>query len=207
MKKLPLGKDCFVSSITLVFLKKFGYEALDWDPLIVREAFEGGFGVQKMSQRMFDKLNCGLALVGTDTYTSTIEGFLTGTAVMNNQVLESDMAPFVTLSQCAWGIWEYINLNGDVDQDSRPTEQFSPDIAEYIRQVGNTVGVSEFPVWMDFANPEGDAVPDLSDDVDLYEQYRARQQDYISDLNAYVNARQAKLTEELKTLANDGFIG
>ena len=205
MNKLPLDRNCFVTSITLAFISKYGLEALEWDPLIVRDAFEGGFGFDKMPQRMFDKLNCGLSLLGTSLYTDSIEGFLTGTACMNNQVLDDHTISYCTLQECAWGIWEYINLNGDLDKESKPTEKFCPDIIKYIQEAGKTNGVVRLPLWMGFAQLPDDAMPDLSGDVDLFQQYMARQDNYIDDLNGYVNYRQKLLADELKTLESKGF--
>lgn len=207
MKPLPLGKNCFVTSITLVFLRRFGQEALDWDPLIVRDAFEEGFGFKKMPQRMFDKLNCGLSLIGTSLYTDSIEGFLTGTACMNNLVLDGDQISFVTFDQCAWGIWEYANLNGDIDANSQPTEKFSPDIVKYIQAVGETNGITSMPKWMQFAQKPDNGLPDMSEDVEVFEQYMARQRAYTEDMNRYVLSRQEELKAELTKLADDGFIG
>lgn len=207
MTKFPLDQNCFVTSVTLPFLRRFGSEALDWDPLTVRDAFQAVFDTGEMPQKLFDKLNCGLTLVGTSSFTDTIEGFLTSTAVMNNLVLDGSQIPFVTLEQCAWSVWEYINLNGDIDKLSRPTEQFSPDIIKYIQDVANLNGVWKLPVWLQFAELPDSRIPDLSDDVQLFETYMSRQQDYISDMNGYVEAKQARLVNELKLLAQDGLIG
>lgn len=207
MKPLPLDRNCFVTSVTLVFLKKFGLDALDWDPIIVRDAFEEGFGFKKMPQRMFDKLNCGLSLIGTSLYTTTIEGFLTGTACMNNLVLGGNTAPYVDFEQCSWGIWEYANLNGDIDDKSHPTEEFSPDIIKYIQDVGARNGITAMPVWMDFAEPEDtSSMPDMGEDVDLFNQYMQRQQEYREDMTRYVLGRQELLKLELQKLADQGFL-
>jgi hypothetical protein len=207
MSKLPLGKNCFVTSITLPFLKKFGEEALEWDPYIVREAFETAFEVPKMPQRLFDKLNCGLTLIGTNAYTSTLEGFLSATACMNNLVLDADSEPFVDLTQCAWGVWEYMNLNGDVNKEGRPTEAFTPEISRYIQAAGDLNGITKFPIWLDFAEKPKEEIPDLSNDVTLFETYMARQHDYVADLTAYVKNRQKEMNIELLELKSKGFIG
>jgi len=206
MTPLPLNRDCFVTSITLAFLKKFGLKALDWDPLMVRDAYEGVFCQGKMPQRLFDKLNCGLSLIGTDLFTASIEGFITGCACMNNLVIDGSTAPFVTLSQCAWGIWEYINLNGDLDEGMRPTETFCPDVIKYIQEVAAVVGVTKLPEWLKFAQSPQETLPDMSEDVDLFTQYMQRQEDYINMLNSYVTERQKLLADELKKLQNLGFI-
>lgn len=204
--ELPLKNNCFVTSIALVGLKHLGPESMSYEPEILRDAFESQFGMQKMSQKMFDKLNCGYMLVSTDAFVSTIEGFLTATAVMNDLVFEEDEIPFCTLENCAWSVWEYINLMGEI-KDGQPTEQFCPEIIEYIREAGKLNGVSKFPQWLAFAEPSDGAIPDLTGDVSLFEMYQARQQDYISDLNGFVSKKQEDLTNELLTLQNSGFLG
>lgn len=206
MSDFPLKNDCFVTSITLAGLKKLGLESLDWDPYILRDSFEDAFGIDRLSQKMFDKLNCGYTLIGTNLFPASIEGFLTSTAIMNDFVFDESEIPYCTLKQCAWSIWEYANLTGEIEND-RPTEAFCPEVAQYIRTAGEINGISEFPDWMAFAvDKEGQKMPDLSSDVQLFEQYRQRQQDYVSDLNVFVAERQQKLAEELEMLKNGGFI-
>ena len=198
MSELPLKKDCLVTSITLATLHSLGLESLDWDPLILRDAAQVSFDMKKMPQKMFDKLNCGYMLVGTNAFEATIEGFLSATAIMNNLVFDGSEIPYCTLEHCAWSVWEYINLLGDIE-DGKPTVTFCPEIIEYIQQVGNSNGIYKFPVWLSFADRE-EEMPDVSDDIEQFEMYRERQEDYIDRITAYVTTRQEKLKEELKAL-------
>ena len=205
--EFPLTRDCFVTSITLVALNKLGQGLFDMDPLLVRDAVEDVFGLKNMPQRMFDKLNCGLMLLGTSSYTDSIEGFLMGTAVMNNQVVNGNTIAFCNLKECAWGVWEYMNLNGDVDEHTHPTEQFSPDIVKYIQEAGRRNGVTSMPEWLKFAEKDMSALPDLTSDIDQFEMYMKRQDDYVSILNLYVQQRQDALTQQLMMLNKLGLIG
>ena len=141
-----------MSSVTLLSLCKLGPESMSMEPETLRDALEADFNMSKMPQKLFDKLNCGYMLVGTDAFTSTIEGFLTATAIMNNMVFDDTEIPFCTFKQCAWSIWEYINLLGDI-QEGQPTVPFSDDIVIYIREAGKLNGISVFPNWMSFAQP------------------------------------------------------
>jgi len=202
----PLKRDCFVTSITLAALAKLGPSILDMDPLLVRDACETVFGLGKMPQRMFDKLNCGLMLVGTTAYTDTIEGFLSGTACMNNQVYDSYTAPFCDLTQCCWGVWEYINLNGDIDRNLQPTETFCPEIIKYIQEAAWLNGIVKFPTWMQFAEKPKGEMPDMGNDIMLFEQFMQRQDDYVADIKAKVDERQEKLLDELRALKAAGII-
>ena len=198
MSELPLKSNCFVTSVTLATLRELGLESLDWDPLILRDAAEASFDMKKMPQKMFDKLNCGYMLVGTNSFEATIEGFPSATAIMNNLVFDGSEIPYCTLEQCAWSVWEYSNLLGDI-KDGIPTVSFCPEIIEYIRQVGNVNGIYKFPIWLSFADKELD-MPDVSDDVEQFEMYRARQDDYIERITAYTTKRQEELNAELLKL-------
>ena len=205
MSELPINKNSFVSTMAMLGLRALGLESLDWEPEILRDAFEDAYGIDKLSQRLFDKLNCGYMLVGTDAFTSSIEAFLSATAVMNNMVFEADEVPYCTFEMCAWSVWEYINLMGDIE-DGKPTDQFSPEIILYIQKAANENGISSFPLWLKFAEPENN-LPDLSGDIDQFEMYQERQNDRISDMNGFVTRKQEELTEELTNLQNLGFLG
>lgn len=201
-----LNNDSFVTSLALVAMKNLGEEALTMDPLIVRDAMEEILGIQQMPQRMFDKLNCGLTLLGTEAYTKTIEGFLQMTACMNGDVLESDVASMCTIEDCAWGVWEYINLNGDITTDGKPSEEFSEDIKVYIREAAKLEGLYKLPNWLSFAEPVA-ALPDLTDDMNVFNIFMSRQEDTISTMNKYVTDRMAELSNELNRLRVAGYVG
>ena len=201
-----LGPDCFVSSLALLAYCQLGPEALDWDPLMVRDAMEDILGDGEMPQLMFDKLNCGLTLLGTTTYTDTIEGFLTCTSVMNGNPLDAEAAPYCSLSDCAWGIWEYINLSGDLTDDGKPSETFCPEIVEYIRGVARSNGVYTLPNWMSFAMPVA-PMPDMADDPDVMGAFMQRQDAVVADMNAYVTGRMSELARELNRLKGSGKLG
>lgn len=205
MSELPIDKNSFVSTLAMLGMRALGPESLDWEPEILRDAFEDAYGIDKLSQRLFDKLNCGYMLIGTDAFTSSIEAFLSATAVMNNMVFEADEVPYCTFEMCAWSVWEYINLMGDIE-DGKPTDQFSPDIILYIQQTANENGISRFPLWLKFAEPEN-SLPDLSGDIEQFEMYQERQNDRISDMNGFVTRKQEELTEELTNLQKLGFLG
>lgn len=205
MSELPINKNSFVSTMAMLGMRALGTESLDWEPEILRDAFEDAYGIDKLSQRLFDKLNCGYMLVGTDAFTTSIEAFLSATAVMNNMVFESDEVPYCTFEMCAWSVWEYINLMGDIE-DGKPTDPFSPEIILYIQKAANENGISRFPLWLKFAEPENN-LPDLSGDIDQFEMYQERQNDRISDMNGFVTRKQEELTEELTNLQKLGFLG
>ena len=202
----PLSNHCFVSSVTLAAIRQLGMESLEWDPEILMEGFETAFGMKKMSQKLFDKLNCGYMMLGTDAFTQTIEGFLSATAVMNDRAFEEDTVPYCSLEECAWSVWEYCNLVGDI-KDGQPTIEFHPDIIKYIQEVGKVNGVSRFPIWLSFANDDPTPYPDMSGDDSQFEMYNLRQDEYIAQLNSFVTSKQDELTAELQKLEKLRLVG
>lgn len=206
MSTLPLTKDCFVSPLALVSLRKFGLESLEWEPEVLRDAFEQQFEIKKMPQKMFDKLNCGYMLVGTNAFEATIEGFLSATAIMNNLVFDESAPPYCSLDMCAWSVFEYLQLLGEL-KDGEATCQFSPDIVKYIQEVGKVNGIYTFPKWLSFANYPDDEIPDLSADPDQFSQFQLLQQDYVSGMNAFVTEKNELLKNELLDCQKVGLLG
>lgn len=206
MSDFPLTKECFVTAVTLPAIRKFGLESLDFDPDVLCQAFEEEFDIKKLPSKLADKLNCGYMLIGTDAFTSSIEGFLSATAIMNNLVFDEDEAPYCSLEMCAWSTWEYAELLGDLE-DGRSTATYCSDIIAYIQEVANTNGVYKLPRWMEFANRPQERMPDITSDADQFSAWINRQDDYISDLNGFVTFKQGLLTEELKKLQEAHLIG
>ncbi len=200
-----IQNSSFVTTVTLPTLKKLGPESADMEPYALRDAFEDVFDIQKMSQKTFDKLNCGYMLIFTDAFTSTIEGFLSATAIMNNLVFEEGTVPFCELEHCAWSIWEYMNLTGEM-QNGTPIEEFCPDIHIYIKEAAKLNGIYHMPAWMQFAATDIQ-IPDLTGDVSVFEMFQNRQSNYIADLNGFVNNKQLQLAQELKDLQAAGLVG
>lgn len=206
MSEIPLTRHSFVTSITLTALRKLGMESLDWDPLITRDAFELSLNEKQLPQLMFDKLNCGYTLISTDAFTATIEAFLGCTYVMGGRMLDGAEAPFCTLGMCAWSVWEYINLMGEMN-GVEPSETFHPDIVKYIQEVARLDGVYKLPAWLKFAEPPIPALPDLSGDVHLFEMFMARQEEQVSAINTATATRQEALKAELEKLQELGILG
>ena len=204
LAELACSNGCFVTTLALMAVSKLGIECLEWEPEIVVEAFEAEFGIDKLPQKACDKLQAGLMLIGTNAFTASLEGFLSATKVMNNRVFDESEAPYCDLRMCSWSVYEYTQLMGGMGDEEAP-EEFSPDIVTYIQEVGKVNGVTQFPEWLSFAN-SGTEMPDMTGDVDLFELYNARQQDYVALLTEDTNARQQELASQLNTLKEAGII-
>lgn len=194
-------KDCMLPIYTLAAISKFGQQALDWDPLILRDAFQQAFNC-KLTQRAFDKLMAGTTMIGTNLFSSSIQTFLACTAACNNKRIDSDKLTYVSLKDCCWSVFTYKDMLGwEQEQD---TQEFDPDIIMYINGLMQVDGISSLPEYMQFANlPEAKITTiqeALVSDTDAFQAYTNRQLNQVQDINAYVKQMQQNLISQLTEL-------
>lgn len=198
LKKLAAGKDTFVTTLALMAISSFGLECLEWDPVVVNDEFADRFDIAELSSLTCDKLQTGLMLIGTDAYTSTLEGFLAGTHVMDGNRINSTEVPFCDIDACAWGIQEYLQLMEDTADMGSVI--WSPDIIKYIQEVAKIHGIYKFPSWMRFADIGSTSIPDAYGDIQIFEMFNQRQASEIAKLELYVMEQQKKLAAQLDIL-------
>lgn len=199
MPDILKNRSCLVTPITLAAIKAFGLQSTQYEPQILRDMFQQRFNVRKMGQKAFDKLNCGYTLIGTDLYTRSIQVFLSCNCVMANRRIDDNIVSYNSLRDIAWGIWQYCNLVGQLD-DHKPTQQFNSDIIVYIRQLARAHGVTKLPPWMQFAQPVVSYPQQLSSDPVVFQAYMQRQQSQRNSLIQFVVNKQNMLLSQLQQL-------
>lgn len=204
MKNILLQQDCFVSTITLAALSKLGAESLQMYPETLRDLVQQVFQLGQMGQRLYDKLNCGYSMVGTNLYTQSIECFLACNAIMAGKPLDSDKVAYNSFYDLAWGVWQYCNLVGQM-QGYKPTQQFSQDIKVYIRQSAKLQGISKLPPWLGFAQQGLQAGTAIFSDPQQLQAYTSRQQQQLNRVNAFITQRQQRLQQQLLQAKKQGF--
>lgn len=201
--KLFERKDCMLTVYTLAAVSKFGLEALQWDPLILRDAFQNTFNC-KLSQKAFDKLMAGTAMVGTNLFTASIQSFLACTAACNNKTIKQTQLSYVSLKDCCWAVFVWKQLIGyDPNQDS---QRFDQDIIMYIQSLMTEVGISKLPDFMSFAQFSKDKLHSIEtaliSDITAFQAYNTRQLNEIAQINAYIKDKQKILIQQLKQMRN-----
>lgn len=189
-------KNCMVTTYTLAALAKLGMQCLNWDPLILRDAFQKQFDC-KLSQRGFDKLQAGLTVVGTNLFNTSIETFLACTAAFANKSIKEGQLSYVTLKDCCWAVFCQKQLNDEF-------QQYDPDIVSYINKLMNQDGISKLPDYMSFANLPDDQMTRIQQalvsDQTAFEAYSSRQIQNVNDIKMYIKDMQRVLIKQLKIL-------
>ena len=196
MIQLLKDPELFVSSTIAICIRQFGMEFLDWDPLVRRDTVEKALGMKKLPQKIFDKINCGATLIGTNGYTQRIEVFIPCNYVMSGRVLTENSLGLDDPYTLAWGVWEYKQLvQGTPETD--PEEPFAMDIAVYAGKVLSNDGILTAPQWLDFAEFDPDMMARVEENTEALPGYIDHQAGLMDDINAFVTDRQAKLVAQL----------
>lgn len=194
--------DCSPASLALTAVAQFGLECLQWDPLVMRDSFQDLIGY-KLKNKAFDKLQAGLTMIGTDSFLSTIQGFLFCTAACNNKPIDQSTIPYASMKDICWAVYMYRQML-DIDPSM---QNISPDVILYIQQLMKVQGIGTLPEYLSFAQPaagqqEATAVQDMA----LFQAYKIRQGNAVIQLDKYVAQMQNKLIYQLKELQKAGLI-
>lgn len=194
-------KDCMLPVYALAAMNRFGQDALDWDPLILRDAFQAQFNC-KLSQKAFDKLMAGTSMIGTNLFTTSIQSFLACTAACNNKSINQNELCYVTLKDCCWAVFVWKEMIGyNPDQDS---QRFDADIIMYIQALMQQEGISKLPDFLDFAKFDQHKITTIQQalvqDVTAFQAYNTRQLNQVQQLKAYIRDKQKVLVAQLQVL-------
>ena len=188
-----------VTVYALAAMAQFGAQCLQWDPLVLRDAFQEDFDC-KLSQKAFDKLQAGMSMIGTNLFTHSIETFLACTALCNEKPVKQDQLNYVTLKDCCWAVFCWQELLGYDPQEDNQT--FDDDIIMYIQALMDKDGISQLPQFMSFAKLPDDKLTtiqqNLAADASAFQSYHRRQQQNVNDIKAFIKDKQTQLAMQLR---------
>lgn len=191
------SNKCTPATYALALISVFGLQALDWDPLVVRDSFQDYFNVT-LTQRAFNKLQAGLTMIGTNAFQSTIQGFLMCTAACANKPISQNQIPYVSLKDVCWAFYLYQQLLGQKLQD------VDASIDLYVQQLLRLQGITRLPQFMSFIELDASklqkAQKELASDSTLFQAYNIRQQNTVIQLQMYVQSLKAQQIAQLQQL-------
>lgn len=196
LKQLLVDTDSFVSTCTLAAIRLFGMESLDWDPLILRDALQDELKTDRLPQKLFDKVNCGYSLIGTNGYPTHIEVFVPCNSLMANQPIDGETLGLDDPYTLAWGVWEYFRLTGD----NTNTVQFATDVAVYGGEVLYEAGITSPPDWLSWVIFDDTKIKRLDSSLSDPTFYSARQVGLKENIRDMCNARDGALMTELANI-------
>lgn len=196
LKNLLVTENPGVSVCTAASLRLLGTESLDWDPLVLRDSLEELLGLKSIPQKLFDKINCGYTMIGTNGYTASLETFAVCNAVMSSVAFEEGSMPLDDQYSLAWGVWEYFRLTGDTPD----TVQFGINTAIYAGEVLYTAGITNPPDWLRWVEFDPIKMERLDTLLDDPQFYMDRQNGLKEELKRYCKEKDAQMIIQLERL-------
>lgn len=196
LRNLLIKENPFVSTCTAAALRMLGPESLDWDPLVIRDSVQDFIGISKLPQKLFDKINCGYTLIGTNGYTASIETLISCNSVMSSIPFEEGILPLDDQYTLAWGAWEYFRLTGDTPE----TVTFSVDSSIYAGEVLYRAGITNPPSWLSWVSYDPEKIERLSSLLDDPQFYMDRQNGLKAELENHCKEKDAQLVLQLERL-------
>lgn len=186
----------YCSGIMLLLIDRFGSEVLDWEPATI-EMELSALGI-RMNQLLSDKINAGLALIGTDLYFKSIDGFNAVNTAFSLKPVDTRAFRPLSLDDIMWGVTEAKFLLGPADYD---LQEYGHDIALYTGLSLSVEGITNPPAMLAFAEFDAGEIDKrdqaLMNDLPFAEAYWQRQEQARKELN---DAASIKLTDLLKQL-------
>lgn len=186
----------FVSTCTAAALRLFGLESLEWDPLVLRDSLQDALKLEKCPQKLFDKVNCGYTLIGTNGYTASLEAFVTCNSVMSSISFDEGVMGMDDQYSLAWGVWEYLRLTGDTIDDIK----FNVDTAVYAGEVLYRAGITAPPDWLSWVEYDPEKIARLDTLLDDPQFYMDRQRGMNMELENYCREKDAQMVNQLQRL-------
>ena len=196
LKTLLTTDNPGVSVCTAASLRLLGTDSLDWDPLVLRDSLEEILGLKRIPQKLFDKINCGYTMIGTNGYTSSLETFAVCNAVMSSIAFEEGSMPLDDQYSLAWGVWEYFRLTGDTPD----TSQFCINTAIYAGEVLYVSGITNPPDWLSWVEFDPVKMERLDTLLDDPQFYMDRQNGLKEELKRHCKEKDAQMIIQLERL-------
>lgn len=196
LRNLLTDKKSYMSTCSLASIRMLGMESLEWDPLVLRDSLQDVLKMDKIPQRLFDKVNCGYTLIGTSGYTASLDVFITCNMVMSNIPVEEGVIGMDDPESLSWGVYEYFKLTGD----DETTSQFCIDTSIYAGEILYANGITVAPKWLDWVTFDPDKIARLDSVLDDPTFYMQRQTGMVIGLENICKAKEAELMTQLASL-------
>lgn len=127
-----------VIALVAAVLKKYGTEAMNWQPELLRNEIESDYGLT-MSDLQSDKIQAGFSILVTDLFESQWEVFKTICHLLNNTPDSFEDPTPLEAEELATAIAHYRLIIGDDPEKAK----FSDEVRAYVGVVLYHYGMSE----------------------------------------------------------------
>lgn len=189
----------FASVLLILFLDRFGTEALTWDPATITLEIEDEFDVE-LPQYSLDKLLVAIQILTTDRFFKSLPDFITFCNVLSGDTYRPDMWDPADGEETAWGITEALLISPPEDDEPEP---FSDEIRAYIGTVLDQEGIINPPDILRIALRHANvstSLDDFSDDPEMFNAIYDMEAGKTEEINQSIRDKTEILANQLAML-------
>lgn len=189
--------NSFATTLLVVFLDRFGTEALTWEPSTIAIEIEDEFRVN-LSQHALDRLLVGIQLLTTDSFTKSLPDFIQFCNILSGDTYDPRNWDPADAVEIAWGLTESLLLDPP-DED----EPFTDEIRAYIGAVLDQEGIMQAPDILQIAlrdTVKPTFQGDYSDDPTMFAAIYQFEAGKTQDINTVVRTNLEQLAVQLESL-------
>lgn len=197
--------NSFATTLLILFIDKYGTEAMTWDPMTIQSEVEQDFAV-KLSRPIFDRLMAGISVLSTDVFFKSLPDFINLSNVLCGDTFDPTVFDPADAGECAWAMTEALMLSPPDDDDEEP---FAPEIVDYLAEVIKSEGILTPPDILrlglkdDAAKLMESVRYDYSDDPEMFNAIFDMEKSKTDDINLMVKERLSALVKQIESLPLD----
>lgn len=191
--------DTFATVLLIMFLDRFGTEALSWSPETITLEIEEEFDVD-LKPLALDKLMVAIQLLTTNKFYKSTPDFISFCNILNGERYAPGMWDPADAEDVAWGITEALLIYPPEDDDQEP---FTEEIRAYIGSVLDDEGLINPPDVLRIALRHARVSPtieDFSDDPTMFNAVYDLEEGKRADIENTVRTRIEQLQQQLQTI-------
>ena len=191
-----LNPDSTVTVLTLIVLDSYGMEAIQWDPETIQMELETDAHA-KIPEDNLLKIGCGMTLMGTDAYYTSLPDFISMTNIIAQDLDCVNMFKPSDAYDIVAGVTEALLLNPPDEM----TQPFTEEITAYIALMLRTEGILTPPQNLGFVPKDFLAIADLGTCVEDSTIFEAGYEQAIKasdDIQAYEDAWMHEIGRQIR---------
>ena len=197
LQQLLTNPETYATTLLVMFLDRYGIEALQWHPTTIRYEFADDFGVQ-LPEINLHKLMAAIMILTTDRFEQSLSSFVWLCNVLADDTLDPGTFDIATAEEMAWGITEALLIKPPESEN-----HFNDEICWYIGAVLDEEGVVDPPDVLRLAmrKTTSDPLAAWTGDPELYQSLYESQQAKSKDIEAVVRENLTALIQQLESLS------
>jgi hypothetical protein len=197
-RQVLLDEDSYATVLLVLFVDKYGLEAVEWHPETMRMQIEADFGIE-LPKHALDKLMAAIAVITTNYFYRDLPRFIELANILAGDDFDPSVFDPADSAEVAWGVSEALLLSPPEGE-----EWFDEEIREYVTEMLLSEGYIKPPkVLKTVASVDFEEKTDMGgfeDDPEMFQAIHQSQTEKADDIDALMRDNMQELMAQLEAL-------